>query len=53
MTEKIISSRIAVDQGRARSTSPNGQSRPAKLGHNNPASIEEFEREHMGIAAKE
>ena len=25
----------------------------SKPGHNNPATIEEFEREHMGIAAKE
>jgi hypothetical protein len=26
---------------------------PAKADRNNPATIEEFEREHMGIAAKE
>jgi hypothetical protein len=24
-----------------------------KLDHNNPVTLEEFEREHMGIAAKE
>jgi hypothetical protein len=24
-----------------------------KVDHNNPATIEEFEREHMGLAAKE
>jgi hypothetical protein len=53
MTEKIISSRMEVDQSRSRPTLPNGQTRPVKLDHNNPASIEEFEREHMGIAAKE
>lgn len=53
MTEKIISSRTAPDQSRARPTSPDGQTRPVKLDHNNPASIEEFDREHMGIAAKE
>lgn len=29
------------------------QTRPGKLEHNNPATVEAFDREHMGIAAKE
>lgn len=32
---------------------PNEQDRPVNEQHNNPATVDEFEREHMGIAAKE
>ena len=29
------------------------QARPGKKEHNNPATVEAFDQEHMGIAAKE
>jgi hypothetical protein len=37
----------------AAAASPKPAGAPAKQKHGNPATIEEFDREHMGIAAKE
>ena len=53
MTRKITASKMSVVGSRARPTLPERQIGPAKLDHNNPVPIEEFDREHMGIAAKE
>lgn len=31
----------------------NGQSRPSKTDHSNPVPLEDFDRERLGVAAKE
>ncbi len=50
MTKKNGYSKPAVGQ---RPALPDGAVRPARQQHNNPATMDEFDREHMGIAAKE
>lgn len=35
------------------SAAASGNAKPPRPDHNNPATVEEFDREHMGIAAKE
>lgn len=50
MTQKGSLGRKARDRGPAL---PKGQGKTARPDHNNPVTIEAFDRERMGIAAKE
>ena len=50
MTPKSDRSRAWADQ---RPAPANVQTEPVKQDHNHPVTVEEFDREHMGVAAKE
>ena len=50
MVRKNAFSRTDADHSRV---AANGISKPPRPEHNNPATLEEFDREHMGVAAKE
>jgi hypothetical protein len=50
MVRKNAFLKTAADQHRA---AANANARPSRPEHNNPATLEEFDREHMGVAAKE
>jgi len=50
MTRKADLPKTSVEKSETRLTSQAGLARQER---NNPAAIEEFDREHMGIAAKE
>ena len=50
MTPKSGKSRASADQ---RPVPANVQTEPVEQDHNHPVTVEEFDREHMGIAAKE
>lgn len=50
MSPKNDRSRASADQRRVPA---NVQTEPVKQDHNHPVTVEEFDREHMGIAAKE
>ena len=50
MVQENAISRTAADHSHA---TANGTSKPRRPEHNNPATVEEFDRERMGVAAKE